>query len=86
MLELASIRGLRFPDEFLIRFFYKRGHDHRTGRVLELGCGNAINLCLYDAYGWDVTGVDISAQAAADASHPHSKCVRPFRDLDPDRS
>lgn len=67
MLDLTHRRGLRFPDEFLTRFFFKRGHDRKAGRVLELGCGNGCNLELYDAYGWDFIGVDISQAALADA-------------------
>jgi SAM-dependent methyltransferase len=69
MLKLTDIRGLKFPDEFFVRYFYKRGHDRKTGRVLELGCGNGNNLALYDAYDWDVTGVDISRDALDAARH-----------------
>lgn len=67
--DLRGIRGLKYPDEFLTRFFFKRGHDRRMGRVLELGCGNGSNLALYLAYGWEATGIDSSAEAIADAKH-----------------
>lgn len=65
--DLRGIRGLKYPDEFLTRFFFKRGHDRRTGRVIELGCGNGNNLALYITYGWEAIGIDNSAQAIADA-------------------
>ena len=42
--SIREFRGLKFPDEFLTRFFFKYGHDRRTGRVVELGCGNGNNL------------------------------------------
>jgi len=69
MLALRDLRGLKCPDEFLVRFFFKRGHDSRPGRVVELGCGNGVNLMLYRAYSWDITGVDISAAALDAARH-----------------
>jgi SAM-dependent methyltransferase len=67
--DLRGIRGLKYPDEFLARFFFKRRHDRRAGSVVELGCGNGSNLALYLAHGWDAIGIDISAQAIADAEH-----------------
>lgn len=59
MRPLPEIRGLRYPDEYVVRHFFKNRFDKRTGRVLELGCGSGNNLALYAAYGWAVTGVDI---------------------------
>ena len=67
MRTLAEIRGLKFPDEFVVRHFYKRGLAARTGRVLELGSGTGNNLALYAQYGWDLTGVDYDASALDDA-------------------
>jgi hypothetical protein len=57
---LAELEGLKYPDEMVTRFFFKNGLQQRSGRVLELGCGNANNLTLFAAYGWDVAGLDIS--------------------------
>lgn len=67
MRELREIRGLKFPDEFVVRHFFKRGLQDRAGRVLELGCGTGNNLALYAAYGWSLTGVDYDAGALSDA-------------------
>ncbi|ATQ41557.1 class I SAM-dependent methyltransferase [Caulobacter mirabilis] len=67
MRALPEIRGLKYPDEFVARHFFKRGLDRRTGRVLELGSGTGNNLSLYAAWGWSLTGVDYSDQALKDA-------------------
>jgi SAM-dependent methyltransferase len=58
MRPIPEIRGLRFPDAFVIRHFFKHGLDKKPGRVIELGSGTGNNLALYQAYGWEVTGVD----------------------------
>ena len=67
MRELRQIRGLKYPDEFIVRHFFKRGLSGRTGRVLELGCGTGNNLSLYLTWGWDCVGVDYDHDALADA-------------------
>jgi len=58
---IKQIQGLKFPDEYIIRFFFKEGLDKRKGSVLELGCGNGNNLTLFYQYGWKVSGVDINS-------------------------
>lgn len=67
MRTITEIRGLKFPDEFVVRHFFKRGLANRTGRVLELGSGTGNNLSLYAQYGWDLTGIDYAAAALEDA-------------------
>lgn len=66
MRVLPDIRGLKYPDEFVIRHFFRRGLHQKTGRVVELGGGTGNNLSLYAAYGWDLVDVDYSAAALAD--------------------
>lgn len=66
MRSLREIRGLKYPDEFVVRHFFKRGLSGRTGRVLELGCGTGNNLGLYHAWGWTCAGVDYDADALGD--------------------
>ena len=68
MRPLPDIRGLKFPDDYVVRHAFKRGLMGRRGRVLELGCGVGNNLALYRAYGWAVTGVDFDACALDDAA------------------
>lgn len=63
------MRGLKYPDEFVIKFFFKNQLHTRPGRVVELGCGNGNNLLLFHEYGWHVTGLDISQTALGDAEY-----------------
>ena len=67
MRALTEIRGLKYPDEFVVRHFFKRGLAGRCGSVLELGCGVGNNLALYHAHGWTCTGVDFDPAALDDA-------------------
>lgn len=67
MKPISERRGLRFPDEFLVRHFFRSRRHQNPGRVLELGCGNGSNLECYAAFGHRVTGVDISQSALDDA-------------------
>ena len=67
MRPLHEIRGLRYPDEFLVRHFFRRGLHQRPGRVVELGCAAGSNLSLYQGFGWSVEGADIDAQVISDA-------------------
>ena len=67
MRPIPELRGLKFPDDYVVRHFFKRGLQTRPGRVLELGCGVGNNLSLYRAYGWQVTGIDYDAAALDDA-------------------
>ncbi|ESQ77275.1 bifunctional 2-polyprenyl-6-hydroxyphenol methylase/3-demethylubiquinol 3-O-methyltransferase UbiG [Asticcacaulis sp. AC402] len=69
MRALKDIQGLKFPDDYIIRHFYKTGLQNRTGHVLEVGCAAGNNLMLYADYGWQVTGVDILPEALAQARH-----------------
>jgi SAM-dependent methyltransferase len=64
---LHEIRGLRYPDEFLVRHFFRRGLDKRPGRVVELGCGSGQNLTLYEGFGWKAAGVDIDRASIENA-------------------
>jgi SAM-dependent methyltransferase len=69
MRPITELRGLRFPDEFVVKMFFKEQLHRASGSVLELGCGSGNNLGLFAAFGWDVAGVDISSSAVADARH-----------------
>lgn len=68
-MKFRELRGLKYPDEFIIKFFFKHKLHARTGNVLELGCGNGNNLLLFVEYGWNVVGIDISDKALDDARH-----------------
>lgn len=69
MQPLNKLRGMRFPDDYVVRMFFKEGLQHSPGRVLELGCGSGNNLVLFHEFGWQVVGVDISTGSLADATY-----------------
>lgn len=69
MRSVAELRGLRFPDEFVVKMFFKEQLQLSPGRVLEFGCGSGNNLMLFSAFGWDVTGVDLSGRCVEDARY-----------------
>ena len=64
--SIKDIRGLKYPEECLIRFFFKNGLHNGPGRVIEAGCSNGCNLRLLHEYDWETVGIDISREALAD--------------------
>jgi len=57
---LKNIRGLKYPDIYITRFFFKEILHKSPGKVLELGCGNGSNLTLFVEYNWNVYGLSNS--------------------------
>ena len=58
------MEGAKFPDEAVMRFFFKEGLHKTPGRVVEFGCGAGNNLALlFLQYGYEVVGVDCSESA-----------------------
>jgi SAM-dependent methyltransferase len=66
MQRLKDVRGLKYPEEYLIRFFFKYGLQNTPGRVLELGCANGCNLRLFREYDWETVGVDFNRDSLCD--------------------
>ena len=69
MQAVRNLRGMRYPDDYVIRMFFKEGLQGTPGRVLELGCGSGNNLLLFSQFDWQVVGFDVSAESLADATH-----------------
>jgi SAM-dependent methyltransferase len=69
MRSAAELRGLRYPDIYVVRMLFKERLHREPGRVLELGCGSGNNLMPFADFGWEVTGLDLSAGALSDARH-----------------
>ena len=65
--NLREIKGLKYPDSYFIRFFFKNGLQNRKLRYLEFGCGNGNNLMLPFSYGNEVIGVDINEERIKEA-------------------
>ncbi len=59
---LKALKGLKYPDEYFIKFFFKTALDQRSNQTfLEFGCGNGNNLLLPYQYNNHVVGVDMNA-------------------------
>lgn len=76
---INGIKGLKFPDVYIARFFFKENLDKRKGKVLELGCGNGNNLMLFYQYGWDVGGVDNDRTCIRNAKYNFKRCQDEYR-------
>jgi len=60
-MNLTKIKGLKYPDEYFIKFFFKFGlHAKQDLTYLEVGCSNGCNLMLPYQYNNDVIGVDLN--------------------------
>jgi len=67
-LNISKIKGLKYPDEYFIRFFYKKKlHQSEKLSILELGCSNGNNLMLASSYCHDVIGVDLDKNLISNA-------------------
>jgi 2-polyprenyl-3-methyl-5-hydroxy-6-metoxy-1,4-benzoquinol methylase len=67
---MSFIKGLKYPDEYIIKYFFKKKFDKKKNkRVLELGCSNGNNLDLFFNYGWNTRGIDVSSKCISDANH-----------------
>jgi len=71
---LKDLEGLKFPDDYVIKFFFKEKLDVSTGRVLEFGCSNGNNLMLFFQFGWEVIGVDKDKKLLEMGSRNFAKC------------
>jgi len=55
-----DLKGLKFPDNAVIKFFFKERLGEKCGKVLEYACSNGNNLSLFASYGWECLGVDLN--------------------------
>lgn len=65
---LRNIKGLKYPDEMLIRFFFKTGLHGRAGKVVEFGCDNGCNLQLFAEFGHTTLGLDLNESSISNAN------------------
>ena len=81
--RIAEMKGAKYPDEAVMRFFFKEGLHKTPGRVVEFGCGSANNLALlFLQYGYEVVGVDNSSEALDLAAHNLDLASRPAKGMD----
>jgi len=58
-MNITKIKGLKYPDEYFVKFFFKNKlHEKKGLKYLEFGCGNGSNLMLPYNYGNEVIGID----------------------------
>ncbi len=67
-MHISEIKGLKYPDDYIIKFFFKEGFQNKTGKVIEFGCSNGNNLDIFYQYGWDIQGIDISDDSIKNAN------------------
>lgn len=59
---IKDLKGLKFPDNALIKFFFKNKLHQKKGVVLEFACSNGNNLALFANYDYKCIGVDKSKE------------------------
>jgi len=78
MRNLINWKGLKFPDIYIIRFFFKFVQntqlEHKS--VVEFGCGTGNNLYLFNIYGFKTQGVDISEENIKNAIYNFSEVLK----------
>ncbi|HFU75682.1 MAG TPA: class I SAM-dependent methyltransferase [Arcobacter sp.] len=68
-MNIKALKGMKYPDSAVIKFFFKEALQTKAGKVIEFGCSNGNNLSLYYQYDYDVIGVDMSEEAIENANH-----------------
>ena len=69
-MNLKNIKGLKYPDEYFIKFFFKYGLQNKKNHTfLELGCSNGCNLMLPYQFNNSVIGVDSDNNLIDYANH-----------------
>jgi len=71
-MDITKIKGLKFPDEFFIRFFFKNKLNTKKLKYIEFGCGNGNNLLLPYEYGNEIIGIDYNKDAIEMAKYNFS--------------
>lgn len=66
-MTIKELKGLKYPDEYIIKFFFKEGLQNREGSVIEFGCANGNNIALFYQYDYNVKGIDLSDIAITNA-------------------
>jgi SAM-dependent methyltransferase len=61
-MNIKDVKGLKYPDEYIIKFFFKESLFLKKGSVLEFGSGNGNNLSLFYSYNYNVTGLDFDSE------------------------
>jgi SAM-dependent methyltransferase len=61
-MNIKNIKGLKYPDEYFIKFFFKNNlHKRENKKYLDIGCSNGCNSILPYQFNNSIVGVDLDA-------------------------
>ncbi|EAH7580676.1 class I SAM-dependent methyltransferase [Campylobacter lari] len=74
---LRDLKGLKFPDFAVIKFFFKQGlHQKNNQKVLEFACSNGNNLSLFANYDYKCIGVDLNQKNINNANYNFKEVIQ----------
>ncbi len=78
---LRDLKGLKFPDLAVVKFFFKTGFHKEevrkdNARVLEFACSNGNNLSLFANYDYECLGVDLSSENISNANYNFKEVIK----------
>lgn len=74
---IKNLRGLKFPDNAIIKFFFKQGlHNQTNQKVLEFACSNGYNLSLFANYDYECIGVDLDENNINNANYNFKEVIK----------
>ncbi|AJD06812.1 class I SAM-dependent methyltransferase [Campylobacter lari] len=74
---LKDLKGLKFPDLAVIKFFFKQElHRKNNQKVLEFACSNGNNLSLFANYDYECIGVDLSKENIDNANYNFKNVIQ----------
>jgi len=72
---LRDLKGLKFPDAAVIKFFFKEKLHLKAQKVLEFACSNGNNLSLFASYDYECLGVDLSKENLNNANYNFKEVI-----------
>ncbi|MFG5089866.1 class I SAM-dependent methyltransferase [Campylobacter lari] len=74
---IKDLKGLKFPDNAIIKFFFKQGlHKQNNQKVLEFACSNGNNLSLFANYNYECIGVDLNQENINNANYNFKEVIQ----------
>ncbi|MBK1972415.1 class I SAM-dependent methyltransferase [Campylobacter sp. TTU_617] len=75
---IRDLKGLKFPDLAVIKFFFKNNlHQRDTNKkVLEFACSNGNNLSLFANYDYECLGVDLNESNIENANFNFTNIIK----------
>ncbi|WP_139452606.1 class I SAM-dependent methyltransferase [Campylobacter armoricus] len=74
---IKDLKGLKFPDNAIIKFFFKNNlHNKSNLKVLEFACSNGNNLSLFANYDYECIGVDLNKENINNANYNFKNVIQ----------